>query len=218
MKPIVFSFFLGLLASQNVSAQKFEIGINAGASRNTAFQNKTKQDDMFISQVATKRWHPAISLKAIYNTEKWQFGITTGRNTVSGTYKISYPPNAHTLHTIAGTDRFVQITPQITAYQYIPVRLLVNKKINIGKVEMYGGIAAGIIKITHIHIGSSDVTQYQSQKEGLLNYSGGIQAGASYPLGKHIRINAEVAANITGLSKEFYVYSFPATGGISYRF
>ncbi len=217
MKPVFTLAALFVLVYVPAKAQNIEINLNYG--RNCSPSLHAKHNESVPPENRSVRTFPLYNLKGSYNTDRWQIGGSVGEASISGRYHID-PNTIFDFYWPSGvSDRDMQrvifeaYNPTYTL-KYIQYLVFLNRKVDIGKFTMYGGVSLGGTQMTKIEGRETDVTRGHSGMG--LNYSAAVQVGARYAISKHWGVNAELSANYMGLGSRLYVISFPATVGVSY--
>ena len=196
-------------------AQNFEIGINGGIGWNTLPPNTR----IIGSTNSSEKGSPpsfAGMLKVAYNYNKWRFGLETGYLT------LSYKFRGLQYYYING-----QLVEMFSPYQTatlgnpaIPVKIFADRKKSWNHYEIYGGISAGYVFLTHSFIPPAEFQPFPTPPNHGTGTTVGLHTGATYYFNKHIGINAEIQGNYMVLknkNREYRLYEFPATIGIRYK-
>lgn len=164
------------------------------------------------------------SFKAGVGIKKFELGVMVSY------YRFSYDVDSRYTRgpwepwnlPFVGYDKF------IAAEKAFAVQFYVNRKITLGKSELYTGIALGQGKFNI----NSAPTQWKEfymngEKETIYDtrdwntFTATLQAGYNYHLNKHLALNAELNGNCIipyDLKLDYYryLYSIPLTVGIHY--
>lgn len=210
MKKTLLSICILLFAAITLYAQKFELGLNAGAQHSGYIRNLPMHGTVILA--SHKSVTPALSLKGIYNHKKWQLGLAIDYRKLNFAYTaITQEGNWMTC---------ILPDPNTGSITYTPVSVLVNRKFSLKKLDLYGGASIGYAPIWASEGKFGDMPQ----KFSLANMGGlccGIQCGGNYRVNNRIAINAEVGANYIHFKQDkfdpSYTFSIPATLGFRYR-
>jgi hypothetical protein len=179
-----------LFITNSLFAQNFLLGINGGlmhdAVHNTTQGSIIEDADKFQDHVIS----PDVSIKAMYVHNHYQYGIAVDYRTLS--YKINY------IDEIWGQAEFIKLQFKD---QDIPLKLFINRTIQLNHVELYGGISLGYVFISET-FGST--VQHPNSAVGDLHI------GVTYFVTKKVGINLELAGeyiNYPPLNQEDH--SFP---------
>jgi hypothetical protein len=209
--------FVFLFAAITMYAQKFELGASAGFQRNTRLHNKTIYDPARITPPTGTGLEPVLSLKGMYNVNKWQLGLSVDFRKLNFTF-----PN---MYTIPLNPNYWGRNESHGRLTCMPVSIFANRKISLKKFDLYGGASLGYAfswvdkKLPQFESFSVDRTVGYSR--GYQGFLGGVQVGGNYKLNKRMAINAEVGCQCFHFKQEkfdpSYTFSVPATLGFRYR-
>lgn len=207
MKPIL-AILVSVLLAVPAFAQ-VELGINGGIIKNTSSTDFYNDGNgHWINKSSESR--PVISVAGMYNVKDWRFGILVGCQQQKFSYTEVLPVGC-----FGSETRTTAINEKL-----VPLNLSASRKLVFHCFEAYGGVSVGtVIKMTNFRVESSDAHDtYVSHTYGV---AGGVHAGMTWFVSKHIGINAEGGAyymNVSSYPIEYGQISFPMTVGVRYRF
>ncbi len=222
MKPI-FLIAIAFFVINTSFAQKWELGTDGGVVFNTipSFTNAT-------SLIRPSKLSLTGDVKLIRNFKKWQLGIEGSALRLTYINNGVYLPltNDNIPGPFSKNSDYKTI---ILANPAVPVTIFANKIfIHKNQLQMYAGLSAGYAYLSQTFSYPSNFYFVHVHNEGD-GYTFGFHVGGTYYLTKHIGLNGEIDANYIHLhySKwngfnenvhSYYVFAFPATLGIRYRF
>ena len=99
-----------VLAVSGASAQKFEIGASGGFIKNSIYNYYSGATYGSYEQFQTSVTSPLLSVKAMYNSKHYQFGVALESRTLK--YKgVNYPDGPYILIAYAPTEYTERQTP-----------------------------------------------------------------------------------------------------------
>ncbi len=207
MKTVLL-FISTLLVTSSLSAQKFDLTFSSGVGINSDIKSLLPNTCILNGGPDSKTITANYSIKGIYNFKSWQAGISVDRRIATYRTYTAYPiidyalpANMTTLQQYYSFMDWIgmQSYMNMEMAAYYPVKLLVNRKVTIKRIEAYAGLSAGYI----LFGGTRTIAPGEDRARTLIPFkknsdcgtSIGFQAGASYSLTEHIGINTELAGD-----------------------
>ena len=214
MRYLIFSL-LTLLGTTATQAQKFEIGVNGGIGFNTK-PDITAEHTFFSSPNDHSGFTPVASVKAMWNHNKWQYGVEAGFR------ELSYKPNNDfgPLFVIGGSYESLSPTPQVfISKAAFPIKAFANRKFAGRHFESYVGISAGYVLATQCEDPNALAEKYFDKVNGN-GFSVGVHGGTTWFFSKRMGLNAELGADymiLTVGAATYKLVAFPGTLGLRYK-
>jgi len=224
MKPFILSLAAVFIFCSSY-AQHFEVGVNGGV----AF-NQPMQYSKYVTPWEGKhlKYSKDESIRLVYSSKKWQYGLSVDE--MKASYRIGYIYGD--LYLAAGATQLPPSTITYligSEYKYYPVKLFVNRKVVIGKFELYGGLSCGYVFFPSLKKEQGLIPPSFSDragarnpfnKDGFWGLSAGAQVGGTYFITKHIGVNIEAAADYINFRTGDYtshLLTVPVTAGVRFR-
>jgi hypothetical protein len=212
MKKTIF-LIAAITATSTLFAQKFELGLNAGADYFRQLYTFPGMEEYHNTTVKMDGGiRPVVSVNALYNVQHWQIGIT------GSCLNLKFKDSYFVPFGIFGYYLNVNATETLA-----PVQLRLQRKFTFGKIEAYGGISGGyVLKVANNDPKPDSISGSISHQYGM---TAGAQFGATYYVTRKLGVNLEAAGNYTGVAlsvnKAYQtntgLFSFPLTVGIHYK-
>ena len=215
-----------LLFAVSANAQKFIVGVNAGATRSL---NYKKVPGFLISEdIMKNNTDPAGNIRFGIRNKVTEYGCLVSLSRFSQQIDDQALPEQTEGPVIPHKEPFNGYTRFNFADMALSVQFYVNQHLLLGKFDLYGGLALGQGKFfarngfVRSRLDLPATNPFETNKRQSANtFTTTVMAGCNYVITKNLSVNVEVNGNyIVPYSMKtdrfMHLYSLPVTAGIRY--